>query len=163
MKAVLAMFVVFVAVVSTGCSSIVSKSEYTVAVNSSPDGSNFVITDKNGQKVHSGVTPASVTLKSSSGYFSGQTYTITFQKEGYAEKVFTVQSSLDGWYIGNVVFGGLIGMLIVDPATGAMYNLPKRVDVSLDETTAQTGNETLTIATIDSLSSEQLAKLEKIN
>jgi hypothetical protein len=34
-----------------------------------------------------------------------------------------VHFKLDGWYIGNIVFGGLIGMLIVDPATGAMWKI----------------------------------------
>ena len=27
---------------------------------------------------------------------------------------------MNGWYIGNILFGGLIGFLIVDPLTGAM-------------------------------------------
>jgi hypothetical protein len=30
---------------------------------------------------------------------------------------------MDGWYIGNILFGGVIGFLIVDPATGAMWKL----------------------------------------
>jgi len=30
---------------------------------------------------------------------------------------------VNGWYFGNILLGGLIGMLIVDPATGAMYRL----------------------------------------
>ena len=35
----------------------------------------------------------------------------------------TRDAYLNGWYIGNVVFGGLIGLLIVDPETGAMWRL----------------------------------------
>lgn len=39
---------------------------------------------------------------------------------------------LSGWYFGNLVFGGLIGMLIVDPLTGAMYNLkPEKIEQPL--------------------------------
>ena len=49
---------------------------------------------------------------------------MTFSKEGYEEQSQTLQSSMDGWYWGNFLFGGLIGMLAVDPATGAMYKLP---------------------------------------
>ncbi len=30
---------------------------------------------------------------------------------------------MNGWYAGNIVFGGLIGILIVDPATGAMWDI----------------------------------------
>jgi hypothetical protein len=43
-----------------------------------------------------------------------------------------LHSSVSGWYFGNVVFGGLIGMLIVDPLTGAMYNLtPEKIEQPL--------------------------------
>ena len=145
----------------TGCSSIVSKSEYSVAVNSTPDGANFTITNRAGQKVHSGVTPSSITLKSSAGYFKGETYTIALNKEG-AQKTYTLNSTVDGWYWGNILFGGVIGMLIVDPATGAMYNLPDRVDISLDKSSASTNKNTLNIANINSLSPEQVAQLVKL-
>jgi hypothetical protein len=36
----------------------------------------------------------------------------------------TVDTRLNGWYIGgNLVFGGLVGWLIVDPLTGAMWTI----------------------------------------
>ena len=149
-------------VMVTGCSSIVSKSEYSVAVNSAPDGANFTITDRAGQKVHSGITPSSITLKSSAGYFKGETFTIALNKEGFAQKTYTLNSSVDGWYWGNILFGGLIGMLIVDPATGAMYNLPDRVDISLDRSSASANKNTLNVVSINSLSPEQLEQLVKL-
>ena len=149
-------------VMVTGCSSIVSKSEYSVAVNSTPDGANFTITDRAGQKVHSGITPSSITLKSSAGYFKGETFTIALNKEGFAQKTYTLNSSVDGWYWGNILFGGLIGMLIVDPATGAMYNLPDRVDISLDRSSASANKNTLNVVSINSLSPEQLEQLVKL-
>ena len=152
--------IILAVIVLSACSSIVSKSEYSVAINSTPDGATFVVTNRSGQKVHSGITPASVTLKSSAGYFKGETFTIILDKEGYSPKVFTLNSSLDGWYWGNILFGGLVGMLIVDPVTGAMYNLPDRVDISIDQSQAfKGGNRDITLATIDSLSSEQLSRL----
>jgi len=38
-----------------------------------------------------------------------------------------------GWYIaGNILVGGLIGWFIVDPITGAMWNLePENVEMAL--------------------------------
>jgi len=147
----------------SGCSSIVSQAEYAVAIASNPDAANFTVVNKAGEKVHSGITPATVTFKSSSGYFQGESYTVTFRKEGYPEKSFNMASTVDGWYFGNILFGGLIGMLIVDPATGAMYNLPKRVDVSLDQSLSQQQEGQLTIASIDTLSSEEKKNLVKIN
>jgi hypothetical protein len=42
---------------------------------------------------------------------------------GYETKKINVECSINGWYFGNIVFGGLIGFLIVDPVTGAMFKL----------------------------------------
>lgn len=149
---------------TTGCSSIISKSEYAVTVSSSPDAANFTITNKAGQKVQTGVTPSTVTLKSSSGFFQGETYTINLTKDGYSPKTYTLSSSIDGWYFGNILFGGVIGMLIIDPATGAMYNLPSRADISLDAKTSSIKKEqSFIIATIDSLTEEEKSRLETIN
>ena len=55
------------------------------------------------------------------------------KKIGFEDKVISIESSMDGWYIANILFGGLIGMLAVDPATGAMWKLPETADGSLDE------------------------------
>jgi len=72
-----------------------------------------------------------------------------------------VKCSLNGWYFGNIIFGGLIGLLIVDPATGAMY----RLDVNyIDEpltptnTTADKG-QTLKIMDINDLSQDMRSHL----
>jgi hypothetical protein len=145
-----------------GCSSIVSKSDYAVSINSTPDDAKFVITNKAGQSVHSGVTPAVINLKSSAGYFKGETYTIALEKEGYSPKLFTLASTVDGWYFGNILFGGLLGMLVIDPATGAMYNLPDRVDISLDANVSTRDPQEVHITTIDTLTLEELERLERV-
>ncbi len=163
MKTFAVIGVLSAAVLFTGCSSIVSKSEYAVAVNSVPAGAAFEVTNKAGQKVHSGVTPSSVTLKASSGFFQGESYTFSVMKDGYAPKNYTLTSGIDGWYFGNILLGGLIGMLIVDPATGAMYKLSDRVDISLDQKVSKVSSSDLVIASIDSLTSDQLEKLELLN
>jgi len=146
--------------ITTGCSSIVSKSDYAVAISSAPEGASFVVTNKSGQTVESGVTPSTVTLSSSAGYFDGEIYTISLKKEGFDDKTFELKSTVDGWYFGNILIGGLIGMLIVDPMTGAMYNLPPRVDISLTQSVAD--NKQITIMTIDALDEEQKSRLERI-
>ena len=104
----------------TGCASIVSDSKYPVAVTSSPSGAAYEIFNESGVSVRSGVTPDEVTLRAGAGYFDGEKYTVTYRKDGYTSSTQTLESGIDGWYWGNIVIGGLIGMLIVDPATGAM-------------------------------------------
>lgn len=120
------------------CASIVSKSRYPVAISSVPTGADVVITDRDGKEVFKGVAPTSVVLKSGAGYFRRATYKLNFSKPGFDSKTLTLESDVNGWYFGNLLFGGLIGMLIVDPATGAMYRIAEKdMQASLATTTAQ--------------------------
>ena len=116
----------------TSCASIVSKSSYPVVINSQPDQADIVITDEHGKKVYRGKTPTTVSLKTSEGYFDGKNYTVTFTKDGYTSYTAPIKRGVDGWYIaGNIFLGGLIGYLIVDPLTGAMWTLEKEVNAVL--------------------------------
>ncbi len=61
-------------------------------------------------------------------------------------------------YIGNILFGGLIGMLAVDPVTGAMYVLPDTVSQSLDAEAPKTSQAdgSLKVVSTDSLTPAQM-------
>ena len=117
--------------IAAGCASIVSDSDYPVQVSSVPWKTEFEIYDQNNILVHSGYTPSTVKLKAGDGYFDGQRYTIKFRKTGYQDQTTQINTSLDGWYWGNILLGGLIGMLLVDPLTGAMYKLPPHTSANL--------------------------------
>jgi hypothetical protein len=119
------------ALAATGCASIVSESRYPVSVTSAPSGAAYEISNEAGAVVSSGVTPNQVTLKAGAGYFDGEKYTVNYRKEGYLSKTEVLDTNMNGWYWGNIVFGGLIGMLIVDPLTGAMYRLPEGINSNL--------------------------------
>ena len=126
-------------------------------------GANFEVRNSTGQVIHQGVTPGTITLNASDGYFKKAEYTIVFRKDGYADQVNNLTSSLDGWYVANIVFGGLIGLLIVDPATGAMYKLPEGLTANLLPVSASAAdNQTVTIVDISVLSDVQRAALEPI-
>ncbi len=107
----------------TGCASIVSKGTYSLSINSNPNNVKVSITDKKGQEIYLGTTPATARLKASAGFFSKAEYQVKLSSPGYADKIIPVNFKMDGWYFGNILFGGLIGMLIVDPATGAMWKI----------------------------------------
>lgn len=110
----------------TGCATIFGKSgPQSISIDSDPAQAKVVIVNtKQNQKVYEGVTPATVKLEKKEGYFSGRRYEVTISKPGYEDSVVFISPKLGGWYLaGNFVFGGLIGWLIVDPATGAMWNL----------------------------------------
>ena len=150
------------ALLTTGCATIVSKSTQTMTLTSVPDGATVRITNKSGVAVNSSSTPSTVTLKKGRGYFKPETYTLSFSKEGYKPVDITVRGSVNGWYFGNVIFGGLIGLLAVDPATGAMYTLqPKEVAATLDALkVARDGREqTLTVLLVEEVPREYVGQL----
>jgi uncharacterized protein YceK len=125
----------------SGCASIIDGGTQTIAFKSVPDTAAISIANRAGEKVHTGTTPMTVTLKRGAGYFKAESYTVSVSKEGYASKDITVTSSINGWYFGNILLGGLIGMLIVDPITGAMYNLsPDSVSATLDAMNVKTSS-----------------------
>ena len=108
----------------SGCASIVSGGLQTVPIDSTPSNAKLEITDNStGKCIFSTNTPFSASLKRESGYFTRSSYKIRVTKDGYTPQEVTLEAGLNGWYFGNILFGGLIGMLIVDPATGAMWSL----------------------------------------
>ena len=140
----------------TGCASIFSGSTQTLTFKSVPDTANITITNKSGEKIHTSSTPATVTLKRGNGYFKPAGYEITFSKEGFQTKTVQVKATVNGWYIANIIFGGLIGFLIVDPATGAMYTLsPSDINSVLDpaqlSTTKNNGYQSLTVMLVQDI------------
>lgn len=134
-----------------GCASIVSKSDYPVTFNTNPSGADIEITDRSGKVIFEGKSPAHLTLNASTGFFRGARYSVSASHNGSAPVVRDMTAGLDGWYIANILFGGLIGMLIVDPATGAMYKLENEFIVNLPRSTAESGDLTITIASIDAI------------
>ena len=153
------------AIVLSGCASIVSKSAYPVYIRTNPVGANISITDKKGKEVYKGQSPAMVTLKSGAGYFSKAEYQVKLSSRGYGEKIIPVYYKLNGWYFGNLLFGGVIGFLIVDPATGAMWKI---ADPVIDETLVKTiasGSTipTLNIVSIQDMPEEFKGRLVRVN
>lgn len=152
------------AVVLAGCASIVSKSDYPVAVTSNPTGADFTVKRANGLPIASGVTPATITLAASDGYFKPARYTVEFKRKGVLQSV-PLTAKIDGWYFGNLIFGGVIvGMLIVDPATGAMWRLNDTVVATFQQTAdASPSRRELRIVDIDSLPMKYRGQLVALN
>lgn len=151
----------------TGCASIFSGSTQTLTFKSVPDTANITITNKSGEKIHTSSTPATVTLKRGNGYFKPAGYEITFSKEGFQTKTVQVKATVNGWYIANIIFGGLIGLLIVDPATGAMYTLsPSDINSVLDpaqlSTTKNKGYQSLTVMLVQDISVDIMKRAKYI-
>ena len=138
--------VVIASIIGSGCASIVSKSTYPVTVTSEPSGAVVTIKNKHGIAMHKGTTPLTVTLPAGAGYFSPGDYSLDFEMLGYQPKRSIMQAGVDPWYIGNLVFGGAIGFLIVDPLTGAMWTLPAQKNVTLTSAESKVEASTAPIA-----------------
>ncbi len=76
------------------------------------------------------VTPAVLQLKRK------ENHVVAIELEGYQPYSATFTRSVSGWVVGNLVFGGLIG-LVVDAATGGLYKLsPEQIAATLGQTGA---------------------------
>lgn len=132
------LFASFMALFLVGCSSLGLRSfPQTFDIRSQPSNANIVITDLDTNKViYDGKTPLQVPLKKYREFFEGKSYNVKISKAGYKDFVFDVRSRFDSVYGGgNFLSWGPIGWFVVDPATGAMWNLvpEKKQNMFVDE------------------------------
>ena len=77
-----------------------------------------------------GITPFETKLK------RNENHKVSIKLEGYHPYEVELTKKFNEWYIGNILFGGIIG-LVIDPITGAVYKLtPKEVNAELHRGTA---------------------------
>lgn len=93
------------------CSSIFNGSMQKVSINSSESGADITI---DGSTV--GKTPTSVSLK------RGKSHVIEIKKPGFDTYRITTENSITGWFWGNLLCGGLVG-IVIDLATGSAYDV----------------------------------------
>ena len=145
------------------CATIVSKRQYPVYIHTEPKGAVVSITNKKGKIIFKGTTPAVLSVEPGAGYFSRAEYQVRLTMPGYEEKTVPIRFKLNAWYFGNIIFGGVLGLLIIDPLTGAMWKLS---DPLVDETMVKKASVTvspqLRIIDIRSLPAETVARLERI-
>ena len=150
----------------TSCASIVGETRYPVTFSSQPDGARITIQDENGVTVYNGNTPTTVTLGTKKGYFNGHTYKVSYSLPGYQPQVAFLEPGVSGWYLaGNIGFGGLIGWIIVDPLTGAMWKYPNTFNTNLSKNYKSGANEdgSLKIISMNDVPEEMRSQLIRIN
>jgi uncharacterized protein YceK len=131
MKKTIFLSVLVISLVVTGCATIVSGSKQKVSFNSTPAKASVLV---NGVQI--GYTPFETKLKR-----GVKAHKVKIVLEGYKPYEATLTRKFNGWYIGNIAFGGLIGM-IVDLSTGAVYKISeKELNVSLENNVSMTKNK----------------------
>jgi len=151
--------IIAISAILSSCASIVSRTKWPLTVDSKPEGVHVSITNRAGKEVFAGKTPVATTLKSGSGFFAKESYTVALTYKGIETRKINVECKLNGWYFGNLLIGGLIGLLIVDPATGAMYRLESKdiYEVFIENKTSQ-----LNILDINNIPLEQRVHLVEL-
>jgi len=108
-----------------GCATIISGTKQQVSVNSTPQSAEVSIKTMGGIPVFNGKTPASAALQRKNEYL------VTVKMAGYSEQTVQISRTINTWVIGNLLCGGIPG-LIVDGVTGALWNLdPEAIHVEL--------------------------------
>lgn len=115
---------------AASCASVTGGAKKTMAVHTSPTAANMTVTNRSGEIVSSQMTPALIDLKRGAGFFTGEKYTFTFDKEGFEQGKVTVDATVNGLYFGNFIIGGPVGFLI-DPITGAMWTFPEAIHFNM--------------------------------
>lgn len=104
----------------SGCATIITGTHQTVYFKSNPPGADIAI---DGQAV--GKAPMQTSLS------RGGSYKVDFKLEGYEPATIQTDFTFNWWMVGNVIFGGLIG-IIVDFVSGAyLWIDPEHVSVTL--------------------------------
>jgi hypothetical protein len=109
----------------SGCASNIKGSTQSIAISTPPTtGATCVLSSKEGnwEVVSPGIAQGVRKTKDDAQ--------ITCSKEGWQTATATIPSDFQGWTIGNVIAGGLIGVG-VDAATGAINEYPNSFQVPM--------------------------------
>ena len=93
------------------CATIMHGTTQDVGISSTPSSAQVTV-----DNVMLGQTPVIATMK------RGANHIVKIELTGYLPFEATITKKTSGWVWGNIVFGGLIG-LVVDASTGGLYNL----------------------------------------
>jgi hypothetical protein len=110
MKSLLAAAAVALVLGSSSCASIITGATDDILITSSPDGAYF--RTNLGQ---SGRTPQSISIP------DDQPLSVSFRLEGYEDQSASVGTRMSAWVLGNIVFGGLIGLVVDVAANGNVH------------------------------------------
>jgi hypothetical protein len=161
-----AVSITFTALLSGGCASIIHGGPRTISVTTQPPGAKATVAKDTGETVSVNTTPFTVTLEPKKGFFQGQPYNIKLELPGYKTVEVAVRPEISGWYVANLLFGGLPGLLIVDPATGAMWNLsPEKIEQQLSPTQAELikSGRGFVVVLVSQITEKERAQMVRVN
>jgi hypothetical protein len=114
----------------SSCATIISGSKQKISFASTPSAASIFI-----DEVEVGKTPFEMKLARNSEH------AVMIKLDGYQTYQTRLTKKFNAWYLGNILIGGIIG-LIIDPVTGAIYNLsPDQINAQLNKGTVYKSNQ----------------------
>lgn len=107
-----------------GCASIVSKTDSTTYFETNPEKARCVLHGQDFKRVVN--TPDSIALPAGAAPI-----TVSCSADGFRPTTAVLDTKIDGWIFGNILFGGVIG-LAMDAARGAGFKYPPKFSVVLE-------------------------------
>ena len=87
-------------------------------------GARVDVYDRAGASVFEGATPCSLVVDHGASFFVPAEYRVVVSPADGAPRETLVGASVNPWYAENTLIpGGLVGALLVDPPTGAVYRM----------------------------------------
>ncbi|MCA8939885.1 MAG: PEGA domain-containing protein [Planctomycetes bacterium] len=111
MRYLLPLLLVVMALSLSSCATIIDGTSSDVRITSEPSGATVLV-----DGIEKGKTPATVKMSKS------DSNVVTLKLNGYDDSMMKVERKFAGWTVGNLVLGGLIG-IIVDVVTGAVQRI----------------------------------------
>ncbi|HTQ13970.1 MAG TPA: hypothetical protein VMH86_08835 [Rhizomicrobium sp.] len=108
----------------SGCATVIKGTSQSIAITTPPvEGANCTLKSKEG--TWNVTSPGAVTVDKSK-----EDILIHCTKDGYQDADATIPSNFQGWTLGNIILGGVIGVG-VDAASGAMNEYPNAYQVPM--------------------------------
>lgn len=126
-KITVSLLVISLSIILAGCATIISGSKQSVKIYSTPSDATVSINN-----VVVGNTPLTKDISRKE-----KSVSIKIELDGYETYTTSLERKFNAWFLGNIIFGGIIG-IIIDPITGAIYKFePKEINAKLTEKEAQ--------------------------
>lgn len=114
LKKIFVVFVCFSSVMITGCASLFNASPSLLNIMTNPQNAKVTITGLQNMERLTKQTPCTVYLN------KGSDYTVKIELAEYQSEEIPIRRSISGWFWGNLLLGGIIGM-VIDYGTANMW------------------------------------------
>jgi hypothetical protein len=129
------MLVVTLESLISGCATVTQGSSQSLLINTDPAGAKCEVLREGTQIGEVDPTPGSIEIRK-----SNKDLQLRCRKQGFREAAGTLPSSFDAWTLGNILIGGIIGV-VVDAGSGAINRYEPQITVSLEPDSFEAGTD----------------------